>query len=147
MDFEIPANLGDLTVTALTAKSAAAKAEYDALYTSVTPDTVTDEQINDLKTLHQFFSVTIPNEISGRNRRSTEFAALGTQPEGDEGDGEPEGEPEAVTASATVEPVVNVTLNDIIDQKGNSVATPERFPRPRYSTLVAAAGVPNKEAA
>ena len=147
MNFEIPADLGDLTVSALTAKSAAAKAEYDALYASVTPDTVTDEQINDLRTLHQFFSATVPTEISGRTRRSAEFAALGTQPDGDEGDGDAEGEPEPVVASAGVEPVVSVTLNDIIDQSGNAVtATATPYPRPRYSTLVAAAGVPDREA-
>jgi hypothetical protein len=143
MDFEIPVNLGELTVAALTAKAAAAKVEYDTLYASVSGDTVTDEQIADLKGLHAFFSATVPNEIAARTRRNAEFAALGTEPASDE----TKDEPEAVTASAGVTPdeVINVKLSDIVDQGGQQVE-PVKFPRPRYSTLVAAAGVPNKEA-
>jgi hypothetical protein len=156
MEFEIPTDLGDLTIAALKAKAAAAKVEYDTLYASVTPDTVTDEEIEALKSLHAFFSATVPNEISGRERRATEFAAIGTAPEepaGDEGDEaapeEPVDAPAAVTASAAANPVITVTLADIIkattgDSKTDTMPTPAE--RPRYSTLVAAAGVPNTEA-
>ena len=159
MEFEIPENLSELTVAALTAKAAAAKVEYDTLYASVTPDTVTDEQLADIKALHKFFSVTIPGELAGRERRATEFAAIGTAPEepdddetnGDDGSA---GDPEPVVASATTasgaaaSQTITVTLADIIKATGgdttNTMPTPAE--RPRYSTLVAAAGVPNKEA-
>jgi hypothetical protein len=153
MEFEIPDNLGDLNIAALKAKAAAAKAEYETLFASVDGESVTEDQIADLKGLHAFFSVTVPNEISGRERRAAEFAALGTAPEepdGDNGDGgsdeEPETQPEAVTASAN--PTITVTLADIISATGAG-AKKEMVPpaeRPRYSTLVAAAGVPHHEA-
>lgn len=151
MSFEIPSNLGELTVGALKAKAAAAKVEYDTLYASVNGDTVTDAELEELRSLHAFFSATVPTEISSRERRTAEFSALGTQPDGDEGNDGGEGDEgvapvPAITASTTttggVE--VNVTLNDILDQRGVAVATPVE--RPRYSSLVAAAGVPNKEA-
>lgn len=150
MGFEIPTNLGELTAAALTAKADAAKAEYAALMSQVSGDTVTDEQIIDLRTMHEFFSVTVPTEISSRNRRATEFAALGTspeEPEGDEGDdGDEAAEPAPVVASASADTSEPVKIGDIIDQTGKKVDMKEKFPRPRYSTLVAAAGVPHKEA-
>ena len=159
MEFEIPANIGELTIATLKAKAAAAKVEYDTLYASVTPDTVQDEDLDALKALHEFVSVTVPNEIAGRERRSAEFATLGTQPDGDEGDSNDDGdsdnstveEPSAVTASATppaAAQTITVTLQDIIKATGgDSAATmPTPAERPRYSTLVAAAGVPNTEA-
>ena len=156
MDFEIPTNLADLTVGALNAKAAKAKTTYDDLYATVDGDTVTDEQIQELKDLHVFFSVTVPNEISSRQRRQQEFAALGTTPEepGDEGDGgddagDPDPEPvAAVTASATPGQTITVTLADIIKASGGATTAtmPTPAERPRYSTLVAAAGVPNVEA-
>jgi len=154
MEFEIPDNLGDLNVAALKAKAAAAKAEYDTLFTSVDGESVTEDQIADLKGLHAFFSITVPNEISGRERRAAEFAALGTAPEEPEGDGdggsdpEPDTEPEAVVASTSVSPTITVTLADIIKATGGSetATMPTPAERPRYSTLVAAAGVPNMEA-
>lgn len=160
MDFEIPAitALGDLTAAALTAKSNAAKAEYDTLFASVSPDTVTDEELATLKALHAFFSVTVPNELSGRERRAAEFASLNTQPDGDgDGDGDttsddgdetPVPAPTAVVASTQVSPTITVTLSDIIKaQGGDANATmPTPAERPRYSSLVAAAGVPNMEA-
>jgi len=159
MEFEIPANIGELTIATLKAKAAAAKVEYDTLYASVTPDTVQDEDLDALKALHEFVSVTVPNEIAGRERRSAEFATLGTQPDGDEGDSNDDSdgdegtveEPSAVTASATppaTAQTITVTLQDIIKATGgDSAATmPTPAERPRYSTLVAAAGVPNTEA-
>jgi len=151
--FEIPENLGDLTVGALKAKAAAAKVEYDTLYAAVTGDTVTDEQIDELKSLHKFFSIVVPGEIAGRERRNAEFSSLGTQPDGDEGDAEGDagdgGEeapvPAVVASASAPTETINVKLSDIVDQGGNTLA-PAKFPRPRYSTLVAAAGVPNHEA-
>jgi hypothetical protein len=153
MEFEIPTNLGDLTSAALTAKAATAKVEYDTLYASVTPDTVTEDNLAALKSLHQFFSITVPNEISGRERRAAEFAAIGTAPEepaDDETDGGDEAAVDAVVASAAVAagPTITVTLADIIKATGGTAndTMPTPAERPRYSTLVAAAGVPNTEA-
>jgi hypothetical protein len=155
MEFEIPANLSDLTAAALTAKSTAAKTEYDTLFASVSPDSVTDEELAALKALHAFFSVTVPNELSGRERRAAEFAALNTAPEEpvEEPVDEPVEEPVAVTASATTasgaaaSQTITVTLADIINAQGNKNDTmPTPAERPRYSSLVAAAGVPNMEA-
>jgi hypothetical protein len=157
MSFEIPTNLGELTVGALKAKAAAAKVEYDTLYASVNGDTVTDDELEELRGLHAFFSMTIPTEISSRERRAAEFSAIGTQPDGDEGDGDGDAGDEggeeapvpAVVASTSTKTTssateVHVTLNDILDQRGVPVNT--KVERPIYSTLVAAAGVPNHEA-
>jgi len=159
MEFEIPTNLSDLTVGALNSKAAAAKATYETLYAAVDGDTVTDDQIQNLKDLHAFFSVTVPNEISSRQRRHAEFAALGTSPENPvDGDGDNSGDsdgdagdPEPVVASTTVatpNQTITVTLADIIKASGgdSTATTPAPAERPRYSTLVAAAGVPNTEA-
>lgn len=149
-EFQIPdvEDLGLYTFSALEQMRTTAENEFNTLMAEVTADTVTDEQMDRLAELQEFYRDTVPNEIKGRKSRRDRFAALNTQPEdGDggeeEGDGgeEPTGdEPVAVTAGA----VINVNLNDIIPRAPKpDVPVKER---PRYSTLIAAAGVPNYEA-
>lgn len=148
--FEIPdiENLSLFTVAALNDLKGKAETEFNAIMSTVTGDTVTDEQLAELADLQVFFRDTVPGELKGRKARQDQFAALGTAPEGDdeeevEGDvtdGAPTNEPAAVTASS----VINVKLEDIISRTPPAEVTPDA--RPRYSTLVAAAGVPNYEA-
>ena len=149
-EFQIPnvEDLGLYTFSALEQMRTTAENEFNALMTEVTADTVTDEQMDRLAELQEFYRDTVPNEIKGRKSRRDRFAALNTQPddeggeeEGEGGDEEPAAEePAAVTAGA----VINVSLNDIIP-KAPAPQAPAQDVRPRYSTLVAAAGVPNYE--
>lgn len=145
MPFQIPDDLTPYTFTAIEDMRSKAEAEFAAIMSSATPDTITDEQIEHAQALQEFIRDTVPGEVQGRKRRKDAFAALGTQPEGEEGtDDEVVEEPAAVTASANV---INVSLNDII--ANNDKVTQDvgkRDVRPRYSSLVAAAGVPNFEA-
>lgn len=144
MIFQIPDDLSPYTFTAIEDMRRKAEAEFTAIMSEATPDTITDEQLEDAQALQEFIRDTVPGEIQGRQRRKDAFAALGTEPNGDEEDpGEEEAveEPAAVTASS----VINVTLADIVSN-GPTQTEPYKDTRPRYSTLVAAAGVPNFEA-
>lgn len=145
MPFQIPDDLTPYTFTAIEDMRSKAEAEFAAIMSSATPDTITDEQIEHAQALQEFIRDMVPGEVQGRKRRKDAFAALGTQPEGgNEDEEEVAEEPAAVTASANV---INVSLNDIIannDQVTQDVD--KRDVRPRYSSLVAAAGVPNFEA-
>jgi hypothetical protein len=110
-----------------------------------TPDTVTDEQLEDLSALQVFIRETVPAELTGRTRRRSEFTAL-TAAEEETGEEEEEveeetEEPEAVTASGKT---LSVRLSDIVDKVQPKELAKDS--RPTYSTLVAAAGVPNYEA-
>lgn len=149
MAFEIPEDLSVFTISALEAKRTAAEAEYATLIAGVSRDTVTDDELDELATLKQFYKFDVPAEIQDRNDRADRFSALAS----DEEDGEkPEKEEEAaVTASTTVTATVDnantvsVRVADIIDRDGNQVVT-HAHRREAYSTLVAAAGVPDYEA-
>jgi len=148
MTFQIPdSNLGQFTVTALSGMVNEAKAEYDALKASVTPETVTDEQIARLRELHEFTLVTVPAEVTGRDRRAAEFAALdtpATAPEGEDDttDTEPDPEPVAAVVASTKVSVATLAQNSDTPA-ATAVLTIER---PRFSSLVAAAGVADYEA-
>jgi hypothetical protein len=141
--FELPDNLSQFTIGHVEELKRKAKTEYDELFTSVSQDTVTDEDLDRLEELQTFVRVTVPDEIKSRSSRGTRFAALNTQPDEPDGDEDGDAEPETVTASAKSE-VINVTVADIID----AVPDPQipMSNRPQYSTLVAAAGVPFHEA-
>lgn len=155
MPFEIPSDgLGQFTISALRKMMADAKAEYEQIKGTVTPDTVTDEDLDRLRELQQFSMTTVPAEISGRERRSAEFAALDEeQPNPDETndqtaqdsaeaeEGDAEGDAEAVTASTKVS--VRQLAGNATKTTSTAVATIERK---GYGTLVAAAGVPDYEA-
>lgn len=152
MPFEIPNHedgLGQFTISALRKMMADAKAEYEQIKGTVTPDTVTDEDLEQLRSLQQFSMTTVPAEIAGRERRQAEFNALDEEPaeepaseepaEGDAADEEP-AEGEAVVASTKVS-VRQLAGNT--KTTSTAVATIERR---GYGTLVAAAGVPDFEA-
>lgn len=157
MLFQIPTSpLTQFSVAGLKEMAGKAETEYETMKASVAPDTVTREELDDLKALKQFFSVAVPGELSGRKDRADEFASLdkpAAQPDGDgdtgDGDGGEDGgnaEPEPVTASATTE-VIIPSIADIKKAGGGSPNTEvAEYVRPRYSTLVAAAGVPSYEA-
>lgn len=149
MPIEIPENFGQFSVSGIQGLIEQAQVEYSTLKESVTASSVTDEELERLRELQTFIRVDGPHEITSRERRQAEFAALDTEPETPavETQPEPDPEPEPVTASTTSTPdeVIKVKLSDITPAAGNSVEmVPET--RPVYSTLVAAAGVPNYEA-
>jgi hypothetical protein len=154
MDFQIPEDLGQFSVTGLSDLSKQAETEYTSLLASVNKDSVSDEDLDDLEALQTFYRVTVPGELKKRQERGTRFSALQTQPtdpEGDDDDDQGTTVPAAVTTtppqtfSSGSEAVIEVKLTDIVDN-----APPPNMPpkdsRPVYSTLVAAAGVPNYEA-
>lgn len=158
MDFQIPEDLGQFSVTGLNDLSKQAETAYNALLASVSKDSVTDEELDELEELQTFYRVTVPGEIKSRKERSNRFSALQTQPDdpdGDEGDGD-EGTDDAAAKKGTTPPaaqtfssgnetIIEVKLSDIVEN-----APPPQMPakdsRPVYSTLVAAAGVPDYEA-
>jgi hypothetical protein len=145
MLFEIPEDLTVFTLSALGAKRDEAETEYNSALSEVDAASVTDEQIEELSALKQFYKYDVAAEIQGRKDRAEQFAAL-TAPDAEPVVEETK-EPEPVTASAsttTTEEVVKVTVADIINKDGTNVSTASY--RQGYSTLVAAAGVPDYEA-
>ena len=146
MTFQIPESLSQFSTAGLEDLLHQARTEYDSLLASVTADTVTDEQLDQIEALQEFARITVPGEFSARTSRKDRFAAI-NEPEVEP---EPEQEPEpvaAVTASAGTPATGSPTKLTVADLAG---LTPEpqvtSYERPRYSTLVAAAGVPNYEA-
>lgn len=150
MDFQIPADLNQLTTGAIRKNIAQAQAEYAQLKGLVQPDTVTDDQLTDLATLLQFATIDAPAVLKKRDERATTFATLPDEAEeaeeaaadetAEEVAADSEGTDEAVTA-ATKAPKVK----DLVKHQEPQDELPEWSP-PRYSALVAAAGVPNYEA-
>jgi hypothetical protein len=149
MLFEIPEDLTVFTLTALEAKRVEAETEYNSIMENVSADTITDDELDELASLKQFYKYDVPAEKQGRKDRRDKFAALQAEPE--EPEEVEEEKTEAVVASAAVtatvddDQVVRVTVADIIDKNGVSVTSTAQF-RQGYSTLVAAAGVPDYEA-
>lgn len=146
MTFQIPESLSQFSTAGLEDLAHQAKAEYDSLMASATADTVTDEQLDLIEALQEFTRITVPGEFAGRSSRQDRFSALNAEPVADP-EAEVEetpAEPATVTASATATKTAKVTIADLA---GNT-ATPNvpATLRPRYSSLVAAAGVPNYEA-
>lgn len=145
--FEIPENLDQFNDSHVNNLKAQAQNDYSSLLASVTPETVTDEQLDELETLKQFVEVTVPEHFTSRASKRDRFAALNTQPDDGDDAGDDKGEevpdPAAVTAGASG-PTIVVKVSDIVDK----VPEPQ-IPvsnRKSYSSLVAAAGVPNYEA-
>ena len=77
IEFEIPDinSLGRYTVAALKDLGLEAAATYDAIYSSVTPETVTDDDIQDLADLQAFMSA-VNEQLTTRNGRLSKFNAL-----------------------------------------------------------------------
>lgn len=153
--FVVPSDLTKLTPAQLADQIAAARVAYNTLKDTVTPETVTDEQLEQLQTWQTFALVDGPAELEARQRRAAEFAALDAKPE-------PKTETETTTVEVTAPGTVTTTptgteftaetktdevitpkLTDIIDQQTKTV---EPNKPTVYSSLVAAAGVPNVEA-
>jgi hypothetical protein len=144
MTFQIPESFNTFSVNGLQGLIEQAANEYAALRDSVTADTVTDEELAQLKALQQFAMVDGPAEIAGRATRAAEFAALDTPPP-------PAAvveDPAAVVAATTPpEPttVVEVSVADIV-ANSDGANTPPPVARQAYSALVASAGLPGYEA-
>lgn len=136
--FEVPQDLSSFSVDALRGMVELAQQEFSALKDSVSPETVTDEQLARLTELQKFIRVSAPDEFSARQSRADTFAALDAAPAS--------AGPSITTATATIDSadVVHVTISDIIDHRGAPVVeTPPSTQT--FSTLVASAGVPGYE--
>ena len=85
MEFEIPDvnNLNRYTVTALRDLALEASAAFDALRDVLTPETATDEDIEDLDDLKTFM-LAVDQEMSSRKDRLSRFNALVTQNDDEE---------------------------------------------------------------
>ena len=145
MPFQVPENLDQFSVAGLQDLQKIARDEFTTLKESVTAESVTDEEMDRLEELQTFTRETVPGEITAREERQNRFSAATGEPDpppDPDPVADPE-EPETVTASTGTE-VITVKVSDIIGQGPGHVAVPVT-PRPQYSTLVAAAGVPNFE--
>jgi hypothetical protein len=90
VEFEIPeaSSLPRFTVQALKDLGLEAAAAYDALREALTPETATDEDVDDLEDLKSFM-VLVDDELSTRKDRLARFNALpATVKAADEEDGE-----------------------------------------------------------
>lgn len=143
MPFQVPENLDQFSVAGLQDLAKIAADEFAALKETVTAETVTADELARLQELQDFSRHTVPTIIAERQALQDGFAALDSEPPA------PTQEPPAVTASTSTpdEPPAVVNVSTLISNGGGSgtdgVPT---TPRPQYSALVAAAGVPNFEA-
>lgn len=146
MAFQIPEDLSQFSVSGLHDLKKQADTEYSTLVASVTAETVTDEELETLEALQEFRQVTVAEELKGRDSRRDRFSAVTTTQTDPEPDPEtsPE-EPASKDAVVASSGVINVQLSDIVDN-APPPSMPAQESRPVYSTLVAAAGVPNYEA-
>ena len=149
MSFQIPEDLSNFSTSGLQDLARQAKAEYDTVLSTLSADTCSDDDLDYAENLQTFHRVTLPEEIQGRKDRTARFSALtqeSEEPEAPEAEEKGEEEPPAVTAASTPpSEVINVKLADIVE-RAPTPDVPISTPRPVYSTLVAAAGVPNYEA-
>ena len=153
MSFQIPEDLTQFSISGLQDLGKQAKAEYDTVMSSLSADTCTDEDLDYVENLQTFHRVTLPEEIEARKDRQGRFSALTTEPpktqpdDPDDPDGEEEPAPAAETTAVTASSgTIEVKLSDIVSRSPEPNVPAERTQRPTYSTLVAAAGVPNYEA-
>lgn len=153
MTFQIPDNLSLFSAQGLGELRAQAQTEYDALFASVTTDTVTDEQLDRLEALRAF-TVAADTQIATfgtQTDRADRLAALAADPEPTTPATTPvettppvETAPaaDAVTAAA-VTPTTTVRLADVISQGGDQPADVVPADASKvYATIVAAADVP-----
>ena len=153
--FTVPTDLTKLTPAQLADHIAAARVAYNTLKDTVTPETVTDEQLAELKAYQTFALVDGPAELAARERRQAEFSALDAKPET-----KTEAEVPATVATVDVSTGAGVTtvefavtktddiltpkLTDVLAAKPEETQTP--VARTRYSSLVAAAGIAEYQA-
>lgn len=150
MSFQIPEDLGRYSLSGLQDLLNQANAEFDAVFSAIDPDMPDPDAVTTLENLQQFRRVDAPAAIKAAReaqaaQRSAQdrFAALNTEPEGEgeggEGDSAGGNEPEAIVAAT------RVTVGEIVNAgPGTRELTP--VSQPRYSTIVASAGVPNYNA-
>ena len=152
--FVVPSDLTKLTVEHLRDQIAAARVAYNSLKDTVDPATVTDEELEQLKSWQTFSMKTGPDEIAARERRAAEFAALDVKPEETKTETTategtvtvtaPAGTTVEFTTEAKVDDVIVPKLTDVIDNKTKEEVAP--VARPMYSSLVAAAGIAEYQA-
>lgn len=142
MSFQIPENLDQFSIAGLQDLAKIAADEFSTLRSTVTVDTVTDEQLDRIEALQLFTRETVPAEIQTRQEKAARFSAATADPEPEpDTETEPDQEVAAVTASTTLQ----VKVSDIIGGSNGQAQVPVSK-RPQYSSLVASAGVPNYEA-
>ncbi len=149
MTFQIPEDLSKFSAHGIQDLLNQANAEYDAVFTAADPDTISDDEIDYMERLQQFRRVDAPAalkaakaEAANQRSRTDRFAALNTEP-ATETTEEPAEELETVTASS------KVTVGEIVTARNTTTGTRELVPaaqQQRFSSLVAAAGVPNYNA-
>ena len=145
MTFQIPDDLSQFSIGGLEDLRRIAKRDLDGLKSTVTLETVTDDELTQMEDLQGFVYSTIPAEIAERQDKAARFAAASGEPEEEEAEEVEEeaeeeaaegDEPEAVTASSKVS-VAKLKAHS--DGKTIDLPSPNRQP---MSTLIAAAGVP-----
>jgi hypothetical protein len=147
MPFNIPdlESLPRFTVAALNDLGLEAAAEFDSLTDEVTPETVTDEQLDRLQDLKDF-TAAVDTEKTSRKTRSSRFSALttpvaplaeATEEEVDEEGEKKEEKPASLVAGAT--DVVTPTLADITTANGAPVLedAPTDALMPHFTILAA----------
>jgi hypothetical protein len=153
MKFQIPDSLNRFSVDGLNQFKAEAHEEYTELFSSVTEDTVTDEQLDDLQALRDFQN-SVDAEIEGRSARSNRFAELAVVETPAVEEATPEvtetqTDPAPVTAAAVPasEPVITPSLSDItapgsVTAAGAASGGTRMQGLPTYGSLIASADVP-----
>lgn len=148
MPFQIPENLDQFSVAGLQDLAKIASDEFNTLKSTLTPLTVTDEELERLEELQTFVRETVPGTIEARQDREQRFSAAILEP----APVDMPADTPAITASSTTSnpgadaEVINVKISDIVNQTPAGDPPVPVTSRPRYSSLVAAAGVPNYEA-
>lgn len=102
LEFEIPDinSLGRYTVAALQDLGLEAAATYDAIYSAVTQETVTDDDLRDLSDLQNFMTA-VDEELKTRKARLSKFNALPKALEVEEDEEEDEMEEDEAPAMAS----------------------------------------------
>jgi rRNA maturation protein Nop10 len=144
MTFQIPEDLSLYSAQGISELLKQANAEFSSVFSQVDPITVTDEQLEYIEALQTFKSVTAPTALgkakeagAAQAARTAAFTALTQEPETPAVEPETEADPEPLVAST------KVTLADVVNAGGNDTGNPHHYAPPRFSTLVAAAGVPD----
>lgn len=143
MTFQIPDDLSQFSIGGLEDLRRIAKRDLDELKSTVTLETVTDDQLGQMEDLQGFVYSTIPTELAERQDRAARFAAASGEPEEEEAEEEAAEEEEAEEESADA--VTASSKVSVKQMKANSGAVEVELPSPNrvaMSTLVAAAGVP-----
>jgi hypothetical protein len=154
MPFQIPEieTLEQFSIQGLADLKKQATTELNTLIASIregNPEDAADDDLDRAEALQEFVRVTVPELLDKRSKTLDRFAAITAEVDPEPEAATPTLEPAAVTASGSGgnAEVIKVSVSDILDNKDKNDAVPDVITaRPRYSTLVAAAGVPNYEA-